>query len=163
MMMYANHHAYTYTAQSMKIGHEGPFKKYFVRAWAQRQEPLWTCFVTTKFKGQEAKIKRTMRSWVVRRIRMAFADSMERHGFTKDGESLEGNIVGASIFGTAQFMAEEHVVNMSMADIGDQMDFCVKKMIAKQGLGQVVKPTRATSPWTKNGSNKSPISKNQKK
>jgi len=160
MMMYGNHHAYTFTSQSMKIGHEGPFKKYFVQAWAQRQEPLWSCFVTTKFKGQEGKIKRTLRSWVVRRIRIAFTESMKRHGFTKDGEPLEENGTLAPIFGTVQFMAEEHVVKMKKADLGDQMDYCVKKIISKQGLGKVAEPSRGTNPRAKKGYQQSSSFKN---
>ena len=163
MMMYGNHKAYTYTSQNMKIGHEGPFKKYFVQAWAQRQEPLWSCFITTKFKGQEAKIKRTMRSWVVRRIRIAFADSMKRHGFTKDGEPLEGNGTLAPIYGTVQFIAEEHIVKLKMAEIGNQMDFCVKKMMNKQRPGEEVKPAKGANPRARKISRSSSSIKKQKK
>ena len=164
MMMYANHRAYTYTSQSMKIGHEGPFKKYFAHAWAQRQEPLWTCFVTTKFKGQEAKIKRTMRSWVVRRVRIAFMESMKRHGFTKDGEPLKRCESMAPLCGTVQFVAQEHIVKMKMEEVAHQMDFCVKKMIDKQRPGNEVKPVPSSNPWKKKkGFHQPSLLKSQKK
>ncbi|KAH8601255.1 hypothetical protein B0O99DRAFT_608439 [Bisporella sp. PMI_857] len=124
--------AYTYTAGCYQ--NQGVLLEHYQNRWETRREPLWSGFVTTRFKGsiveERAGVRRTVRSLIVRRLRTAFALAMENNGFTKDGTRLDGS--GRNIFGTVQFVGEQPALMMSTQDILPQMDYVVKCMISSQ-------------------------------
>ncbi|KAG9248070.1 hypothetical protein BJ878DRAFT_490098 [Calycina marina] len=148
MLLWGNHKASTFTSalsQAKDARETDPFDKYFVKIWQERQDPLWWGVVTTKFKSQQAKIKRTVRSWAVRRMKRAFETSLNRHGYAKDGTPLEGSKSTVPLSGTAQFMAEEYVLTIDPEELGIQMDYIMQKLLRIQELPTFGKTIRKTA------------------
>ena len=120
LMRYARHHAYTFTTHnSLTLGENQGLREYKRAQWAARTDPLWSCFVCTNFAA--GRPFRTRKSWLARRMRIAYAEALKKHGYAEDGTMLDGTNTGQDVVGTVMFMARELMMTMKSADVQAHM------------------------------------------
>ncbi|CAG8950242.1 hypothetical protein HYFRA_00008480 [Hymenoscyphus fraxineus] len=124
------------------------------KEWAERQfntrsEPFWWTCITKK---EALTSKRTLRSWIARRTRMAFVESLRKRGYGSDGTRLDPTDGGKALYGTAQFLVREPCLLMKTEDLRKETDLALetifqrmKKLEGKQKHGQGANVPNATS------------------
>jgi hypothetical protein len=100
------------------------------KRWRTRQEPLWVSIIAKKHSGPQNG--RCVRSWLARRLRIAFFGSMKKYGYAPDGTRLKGTEAGRDLFGTAQLLAEQPMVGISQDKVQEQTDRVVQELIGLQ-------------------------------
>ncbi|KAN0119587.1 hypothetical protein V8E51_001795 [Hyaloscypha variabilis] len=98
----------------------------FFQRWQTRSEPFWWSVVVRK--GIENH--RTVRSWVARRLRHAFIESLRKKGYGPDGNRIDGN--GEPLIGTAQLMPNESIKTKKFSDLVKQADLTVEAIIKQR-------------------------------
>lgn len=66
-----------------------------------------------------------MRSWLARRTRNAFRESLKKKGFDADGRSLPGSGNKADLFGTASFAVQRAALKVPYVELVKQTDIAV--------------------------------------
>lgn len=84
--------------------------------------------------------KRTVRSWVGRRLRVAFIESLRKKGYASDGSSLPGTADKAPIIGTAMLGAVPAILKIKNDSLIEQTDSAVQMMIRQQQFLQQKRP-----------------------
>ena len=69
-----------------------------------------------------------MRSWIARRTRNAFAESLKKRGFDPDGRRLPGSGNKADMFGTASIAVSRVAMTTPYVELVKQTDIAVKYM-----------------------------------
>ena len=125
-----------------------PFQENYKRRWAARKEPLWVSFAAVKKDGPMNKC--VVRMWLMRRLRVAFKESLGKRGFNYDGTRMEGCAEAKDIYGTVLFQPQEAAVRMKFVDLVGQADLAVEhiirfdKPVVKVNRSQNFTPQRAT-------------------
>jgi hypothetical protein len=128
LLKYAPHHAYTFTSSIILKDPTRAFHDYHKANWAARTDPLWICFNCANFSTTAGiKIGRTVKSWLARRLRIAYAASMAKNGYETDGRTLDGT--KKDISGTVMFMGMGPMVSMKQDEVQTQMDKAVHQVI----------------------------------
>ena len=119
-------HAYLQAA-----GRWEPGRRTLAEEWAdrdghlKRDEPLWWSCIANKTPNK-AGDKRTVRSYVARKLRSAMVDSLKKKGYDKNGRSLTGD--NRPIYGSCQITAEVDTAKMKYVDIVAQTDKIVQSL-----------------------------------
>jgi len=106
----------------------------FFQRWQTRQEPFWWSVITRK----DIENRRTVRSWVARRLRNAFIEALRKKGYGSDGTRIDGN--GEPLIGTAQLIPNESIKTKKYSDLVDQADLTVEAIIIQRFRNQSFKP-----------------------
>jgi len=101
----------------------------FDQRWQSRQDTFWWCAIARK----EFESKRVVRSWVTRRLRQAFVESLRKKGYASDGSRIEAAGNKPALFGTAQLFPERPILKMRFMDLVEQTDLVVQQIIRRQG------------------------------
>lgn len=138
-------HAYSYSGANYLENATNPLHEVSKRLWYAKKEPLWLSVIAIKHRGE--KNSRCVRSWLVRRLRTSFVESLRKSGYSRDGTPLE-DIQGdkEALYGTAQFFAERPMLKMSPKLLEEQTDKVVDQIIQLQSGKQ---PKAKKSPSTK--------------
>ncbi|KAG9236076.1 hypothetical protein BJ875DRAFT_245707 [Amylocarpus encephaloides] len=119
-------HAYLQAA-----GRWEPGRRTLAEEWAdrdghmKRDEPLWWSCIANKTLNK-AGDKRTVRSYVARKLRTAMVDSLKERGYDENGRSLVGD--NRSIYGSCQITAEVDTAKMKYVDIVAQTSKIVESL-----------------------------------
>jgi hypothetical protein len=102
---------------------------YLLNRYAQYDDtPLWWGCIG---EGGTPSSKRTVRSWLARRGRIAFTESLRKQGWDKEGRVL-AELRGderKNLFGTAFIFAKLQGVKTTPKELGRQMDIAVLQMM----------------------------------
>ena len=88
----------------------------------------WNC-VAKKESGQS---ERVVRSWLARRTRNAFEESLKKQGFGTDGRPLPGSANKADLFGTVCLSVKRLAAKISYVDLVKQTDIAMSYIVRKQ-------------------------------
>jgi hypothetical protein len=124
---YTKKYAYASTVSKLLDFPEAALHPKFEKRWQTRQEPLWWN-VTAR---RDFEHKRSVRSWVSRRVRVAFVESLRKRGYAQDGSRING--AGEPLVGTAQFFPERPILNTKFKDLVLQTDSVVTAIINRGG------------------------------
>jgi hypothetical protein len=142
--------AYPYTASAFLDKPSHALHALAKRRWDTRPETFWFSVIAKKHTGENNR--RCVRSWLARRLRIAFAGSLHKKGYAPDGTRLDGNQGHRALFGTVQMVAEQPMIQMSQKIVEKQTDQAVLQIIklqdAEQDQGNKGKES-ARRPWTK--------------
>lgn len=120
---YTRRYAYASTASKLIDFPGAALYPKFERRWQTRQEPLWWNVTTRK----DFEHKRVVRSWVARRVRQAFVESLRKSGYAQDGSRITGS--GDPLVGTTQLFPERPILNMKFEEVVLQTDKVVQAII----------------------------------
>lgn len=116
-------HAFTYTSSRVLETPLHPLVPVVLKRYAMREEiPLWWSCVTKREFGHKDRV---VRSWLARRTRDAFKESMRKSGYDTDGRPLPGSGNKADLFGTAYFSVQRQATTTSFVDLVKQTDIAV--------------------------------------
>lgn len=121
----------------------------FAKRWQTRQEPFWWNVIARK----DIENKRTVRSWVARRLRHAFVESLKKKGYKPDGHRIDGN--GVPLIGTAQLFPHHSILRKKFVDLVYQTDLTVEAILIRRNTykpprtGQEVQRERRPLHWKK--------------
>ncbi|TAQ88936.1 hypothetical protein B7494_g2737 [Chlorociboria aeruginascens] len=124
---YTPGHAYL-SDRIAQLGTESVFHKTQL-VYESRTEPLWWACSCSKNNGGNKKV---VRSWIMRRLRVAFVESLKRIGYDKDGYPLEEAIseeVQEPLFATINMYAQESLAATKFTELQGEMDLLVKTII----------------------------------
>lgn len=107
-----------------------------------KKEPLWISAVAFKTGGHNS---RCIRSWLTRRLRLSFAESLRKNGYAHDGTPLVDNKEPKMLFGTVQLISEPEMLNMAPDIVQHQTDKAVEEIIRLQGRQKG--EWKGTKPW----------------
>ncbi|KAE9380187.1 hypothetical protein N431DRAFT_394749 [Stipitochalara longipes BDJ] len=102
----------------------------FFQRWQTRPEPFWWSVIARK----DIENHRTVRSWVTRRLRHAFIESLRKKGYAPDGNRIDGN--GKPLIGTAQLVPHESIKTKKFSDLVYQADLTVEAILKQRFRGQ---------------------------
>lgn len=94
-----------------------------MKRWETRQEPFWWNVITRK----DIENHRTVRSWLSRRLRCAFTESLRKKGYAPNGNRIDGT--GAPLTGTAQLFPHKSLLVRPYMDVVYQTDLAVNAII----------------------------------
>ncbi|KAL2069148.1 hypothetical protein VTL71DRAFT_15486 [Oculimacula yallundae] len=114
-----------------------PLKAYFAQRWENRKEPFWWSAIA--FKTLESK--RVVRSYVARKLRIAFTESLKKKGYKPDGTTLDGQ-GGMPLTGTAQLTPLEAILKTKQGDLVLQTDAALQTLLAFRDRGPPQKKGR---------------------
>ncbi|PMD54706.1 uncharacterized protein K444DRAFT_111422 [Hyaloscypha bicolor E] len=123
----------------------------FVKRWQERQEPFWWAVIARK----DIENHRSVRSWVARRLRHAFMESLRKKGYKPDGNRIDG--YGEPLIGTAQLLPHESIIRKEYTDLVYQTDLTVEAILkrryqykpSRMVLGQEAQEERRPLYWKK--------------
>ncbi|KAL3422306.1 hypothetical protein PVAG01_06462 [Phlyctema vagabunda] len=121
--------------------HELPSNHIFDRVmnrWAQRTDPLWWSSVAFI----KASSHRVVRSYMSRRVRLAWIESMRKQGWARDGSRLPGSKQQADLVGTLQMNAMISVLKLSPEELERTTDTILQTVIQIAQKGPVTNPRR---------------------
>ena len=137
-LRFRNVHAYTWTrSRSLELPSH-PLTPITLKRYALREEvPLWWSCIATREGGHADRV---VRSWLARRTRNAFEESLRKKGFDTNGRPLSGSGNKADMFGTAYLSVTRRAAKVSFVELVKQTDVAVSEMqrIWERGQG---KPT----------------------
>jgi hypothetical protein len=123
-------HAFSWTKSRFLDPPPHPLAPYVLKRYAQREEvPLWWNCVAKKETGQS---ERVVRSWIARRTRNAFKESLRKQGFGTDGRPLPGSGNKADLFGTVCLSVRRLAATISYVDLVKQTDIAMSYIVRKQ-------------------------------
>lgn len=131
---FGNFLAYTYTASAFLDKPTHALYALAKRRWDSRPETFWFSVIAKKHTGENNR--RCVRSWLTRRLKMAFVGSLHKKGYAPDGTRLDGNQDHKALFGTAQMIAEQPMIQMSQKIVEQQTDQAVLEIIKLQDAGR---------------------------
>lgn len=94
-----------------------------IKRWDSRREPFWWNCIARK----DIDSHRTVRSWLSRRLRCAFTESLRKRGYDADGNRIDG--IGLPLVGTAQLFPHKTLLVARYADVVFQTDLAVTSII----------------------------------
>jgi len=124
---YTKKYAYASTASKSLENPEAALYPKYEKRWQARQEPLWWNASTWK----DFANKKVVRSWVARRVRQAFVESLKKRGYTQDGSRING--LGKPLVGTAQFFPQRPILKTKFNDLVLQTDSVLQAIITHEG------------------------------
>jgi hypothetical protein len=126
-------HAFTWTKAKYLETPIHPLTPAVLKRYALRQAtPLWWSCVATREAGHSDRV---VRSWLARRTRNAFAESLKKRGFDTDGRRLPGSGNQADLFGTASFSVLRLAAKLPYVELIKQTDIVVSKIQEFQARG----------------------------
>ena len=126
---FGNAHAYGFTKSRFLDAQYHPLKSFFNQRYASRDEPLWWSCISRR---QSGRSDRVARSWLARRGRNAFVESLRKKGYDADGRPLPGTGNESDLYGTASIIMELPALKMSYEELGKQTDIAVSVIIRHQ-------------------------------
>jgi hypothetical protein len=131
---FRNAHAYGWTKARALDEPLHPLKQHLLKRYAVREEvPLWWSCVTTREVGHTDRV---VRSWLARRTRNAFKESLRKKGYDTNGRPLLESGNEANIFGTANLSVKREAMKLSFVELVKQTDVAVTKMQEWKGGGE---------------------------
>jgi hypothetical protein len=122
-------HAYSYAGGSYLDTPQHALYELSKKRWLAKQEPLWASFVAVKSNGENS---RCVRSWLARRLRNSFFESLRKRGYAWDGTPLEGGQRKEALYGTVQLLTERAILKIDPKSLEEQTDKVVDKIIRLQ-------------------------------
>lgn len=129
MWRFGTFHAYSYAGGSYLDNPQHCLYELSRKRWLAKQDPLWVSFVAIKSKGEQS---RCVRSWLARRLKNSFFESLRRKGYARDGTPLDGGQEKEALYGTAQLLTERAMVQVGAKALQDQTDEAVDIIIQLQ-------------------------------
>lgn len=126
----------SYPINSMRIVDDprNPLYKQTKRRWLARTEPLWwNCLCQPR--AGTSMTRRVIRSWLSRRLRQSFVESLRKHGFDVAGRRFPSGATGKEMYGTVQLTPRPSMMTASPEILQNQTDHAVRLLIA-QLVGQ---------------------------
>ena len=119
-------HAFTWTKAQYLQTADHPLVPMLLKRYALREEtPLWWTCITQREGGHTDRV---VRSWLARRTRNAFTESLKKAGFDADGRRLPGSGNAEDLFGTASFAVQRAALEVPYVDLIKQTDIAVSCM-----------------------------------
>lgn len=117
-----------------------------MKRWNAKKEPLWISVVAAKHCMENNS--RCVRSWLTRRLKVSFSESLRKNGYAPDGTSLGDGHGDTVLYGTAQLFADRQMLNTSPEELDKQTSKVVDEIIRLQS---VETPGRKKSPYNNAG------------
>ncbi|KAH6679444.1 hypothetical protein B0J14DRAFT_580772 [Halenospora varia] len=93
--------------------------------YTNRKDPFWwTCLC----KKETWAMKRTIRSWLARRVRNAMVESLKAQGLSANGTRLDPS-AGKDLVGSAQLVPNEPLLKMPYEELQKETDAVVKFLV----------------------------------
>lgn len=119
-------HAFTWTKAQYLGTPDHPLVPMLLKRYALREEiPLWWTCITQREGGHTDRV---VRSWLARRTRNAFTESLRKKGFDTDGRRLPGSGNKADLFGTASIAVQRAALKVPYAELVKQTDIAVSSI-----------------------------------
>ncbi|CAG8976466.1 hypothetical protein HYALB_00008056 [Hymenoscyphus albidus] len=145
---YSPHYVFALSSNRYTSEADTLAKEWAERRYNTRSELFWWTCITKK---ETLTSKKTLRSWIARRTRMAFVESLRKRGYDSDGTRLDPTDGGKALYGTAQLLVREPCIFMKTEDVRKETDLALeiifqrmKKLEGKQKDGQVAKAPKAS-------------------
>ena len=87
--------------------------------------PLWWSCIAQRKSGHGDRV---VSSWLARRARDAFEESLRKKGFDTTGRPLPGSGNNVNMFGTAQLSVARQALKVSFLELLKQTDIAVSEM-----------------------------------
>lgn len=123
-------HAFSMTAGTGRdlASNIGPDR--FTRRWKERTDTLWWNVIGFK----SVAPKRVLRSYMARKVRVAFVEALKKRGVAPDGSWIdaEAQQTRKPVFGTAHMSPTIEVLTTKMEDLLLEMDKAVDVILSQQ-------------------------------
>jgi hypothetical protein len=129
----------------------------YAKRWQARTEPFWWNVIARK----DIENRRTVRSWVARRLRQAFTESLRKMGYGPDGNRIDGE--GEPLIGTAQLLPHQTIMKRKFMDLVWQTDIAVEAIIKRRNMVDPPKSSKPSTPGQYRGKRKPLYYKKAKK
>lgn len=131
-LRFRNIHAFTtIRSRFLDLPDQHPLAPLMLKRYAAREAvPLWWDCIAKRAVGQSDRV---VRSWLARRIRNAFKESLNQKGYDANGRPLPGSGNQAALFGTASFSVQREATTRSFADLVRETDIVVSYIQKNQG------------------------------
>ncbi|CAD6502746.1 BgTH12-05336 [Blumeria graminis f. sp. triticale] len=127
-IFYSRHSCYLMTSSSWAVNVGScAVAGYLLGRLSRRTEPLWwSAIATLPVSG-----KRVVRSWIARRIRIAFIESLNNRGYSADGSRIKADNE-PPLIGTVQIFAyQPALITMKTPELKEKVDRSVQLFIEK--------------------------------
>ena len=128
-MRYRNVRAYAISASRFLEYNDAALFSKFDRRWKARTDSFWWSAIARR---ELDLTKRVVRSWAVRRLRIAFVESLKKAGYHKDGNPIDGSGKTAPLCGTAQLSPTQPILKIKLEALIKQTDLAVEVILRYQ-------------------------------
>jgi hypothetical protein len=135
-LKFSRRHLFPQTASKILNTKLHPLERVVIERYMERDEPLWWSCVCRKEIGANSSVVRT---FLARKVRNAFKESLRKMGYDAAGRRLEGSELKVDLYGTANIMPAAFGLRMKYGDLVKQTDIAVLAIVNEVGT---VKPDR---------------------